>query len=172
MKYNVELIKNIEFVFEEKYGKKIIIIPYDLIRDIYLETIFPEFCDYLDNPNAEYYYMYDHSNTKEYIVKYTGIIVISKKWFDYELDIETIKYLTDMKKLSKLSHIIINYNDNTRTIYKNTIIVYDDEDKYELSSTFDKDNYEYPSVVDSEQVIHLTFVYDCGTYKRVGTPNK
>ena len=44
--------------------------------------------------------------------------------------------------------------------------------KYELSSTFDKDNYEYPSVVDSEQVIHLTFVYDCGTYKRVGTPNK
>lgn len=172
MKYNVELIKNIEFVFDEEYGKKIITIPYDLIADIYLETVFPEFCDYIDNPDDGHYYIYDHSDTKEYIVKYTGTIIIRKKMFDYELDIEAIRYLTDIKKLSKLSHIVINYNDNTRTIYKNTIIVFDDEDNYELPSTFDEDNYELPSGLDIGPLIDLSFAYDCGTYKRVDTTNE
>ena len=77
-----------------------------------------------------------------------------------------------MKKLINLSYMVFNYNNNTKMIYKNIIQVCDDVDKYELSSTFDKNHYESPSVVDIGQEIHLTFVYDCGTYKRVDTPNK
>jgi len=180
MKYDIELIKNIEFVFDEEYGKKIIIIPYNLIACIYFETVFPEVCDYLNNPDDDHYYIYDLSGTKEYIIKYIGAISIKKEISDYVLDIEAIKYLTDIKKLINLSHIIFNYNNNTKTIYKNIIQVFDDEDnykyneedKYELPSTFDEDNYELPSVLDVGPLINLSFVYDCGTYKRVDTPNE
>lgn len=158
MKYNTELIKNIEFVFNEEYGKKIITIPYDLIGDIKLETVFPYFYEELyDLYNG--YCIYDHSDIKEYIIKYTGLIFIRKKMFDYELDIETVKYLT--KKLSKLSHIVFNYNDNTRTIYKNTVIAPDDINEYGL-----------PDGYDDGKLIQFSFAYDCGTYKRVDTPNK